>query len=132
MVFLSFLKTAFFREACCGTHVLNTSHLDHFCILNIKSEGRVSCSIKAAVGPLAEQAKKAGETFATKLANMENEFLNSTNSVHKKIFNKLLHEIKVQLKAKNPVSYVDVQSCMKKIEDIQKAVETKEREAIRY
>ncbi|KAJ8925311.1 hypothetical protein NQ315_009141 [Exocentrus adspersus] len=48
------------REPCCGTHVLNTSDIEDFCIVNVKSLGRSTASISAVTGDRAKLAKSNG------------------------------------------------------------------------
>ncbi|XP_018576954.1 alanine--tRNA ligase, mitochondrial isoform X2 [Anoplophora glabripennis] len=45
------------REPCCGTHVLNTSDIGDFCIVNVKSLGRSTTSISAVTGDRAKLAR---------------------------------------------------------------------------
>lgn len=50
----------FCREPCCGTHVFNTSDIEDFCIINVKSLGRSTTSISAVTGDRAKLARSNG------------------------------------------------------------------------
>ncbi|KAJ8935029.1 hypothetical protein NQ314_013054 [Rhamnusium bicolor] len=45
------------REPCCGTHILNTSDIEDFCIISLKSLGRSTTSISAVTGDRAKLAR---------------------------------------------------------------------------
>ncbi|KAL1514389.1 hypothetical protein ABEB36_003655 [Hypothenemus hampei] len=49
------------REPCCGTHVLNTSDLQDFCVINLKSLGRSTASIQGVTGDRAKLARDNAE-----------------------------------------------------------------------
>lgn len=49
------------REACCGTHVLNTADLEDFCVSMVKSQGPGSKSVTALTGPAAGEARIFGQ-----------------------------------------------------------------------
>ncbi|XP_060519599.1 alanine--tRNA ligase, mitochondrial isoform X2 [Cylas formicarius] len=46
------------REPCCGTHVLNTSDLEDFCVIGMKSLGRSTQSVTAVTGDRAKLARQ--------------------------------------------------------------------------
>lgn len=61
-----------FREACCGTHLLNTSALEYFKITEIDTKGPSSRLIKAVVGSKAKDVKSASK-------NLQKPFIISEN-----------------------------------------------------
>lgn len=60
--FLDFFLSIY-REPCCGTHVMNTSDINDFCIVGVKSLGRSTASIVAVSGPRAKIARQNGAEF---------------------------------------------------------------------
>lgn len=61
----------YFREPCCGTHVLNTADIKDFCIISVKSLGRSTASIVAVTGNRATQAKSNGKKLMQDVLNVE-------------------------------------------------------------
>ncbi|XP_008196000.1 alanine--tRNA ligase, mitochondrial [Tribolium castaneum] len=59
------------REPCCGTHVLNTSDIEDFCIVSMKSLGRSTTSIHGVTGDRAKVAKSNGTHLLTNLETLE-------------------------------------------------------------
>lgn len=66
------------REACCGTHVQNTSDLIDFCIVHYKCLSS-ECTLMAITGPLCTDARNYGENLLEKSNAVEN-LVNATNS----------------------------------------------------
>lgn len=66
------------REACCGTHIQNTSDVIDFCIVQYKCLAH-ECTLIALTGPLCMDAKINGEKLLNKSNNLEG-LLNSINS----------------------------------------------------
>lgn len=65
------------REACCGTHVYNTSDLIDFCLVQYKCISN-ECTLMALTGPETSVAKTYGKQLLGKSNYIEN-FVNSTN-----------------------------------------------------
>lgn len=59
------------REACCGTHVQNTSDIIHFCLVYYKCL-RNECTLMALTGPSCTDAKMFGEKLLEKTSFVEN------------------------------------------------------------
>nr|XP_023017698.1 alanine--tRNA ligase, mitochondrial [Leptinotarsa decemlineata] len=59
------------REPCCGTHVLDTSDLEDFCIVNIKSLGRSIASISAVTGDRAKLARENGSEIVEEIDSLK-------------------------------------------------------------
>ncbi|KAG5900572.1 hypothetical protein JTB14_022877 [Gonioctena quinquepunctata] len=59
------------REPCCGTHVLNTSDIEDFCIVNVKSLGRSITSISAVTGERAKLARKNGAELIEEIDSLK-------------------------------------------------------------
>lgn len=58
---LYLLAICCFREACCGTHVLNTADLEDFCVSTVKSLSQGAKSVTAFTGPAAREARMLGQ-----------------------------------------------------------------------
>lgn len=65
------------REACCGTHIQNTSDIIHFCLVYYKCLSN-ECTLMALTGPLCTNAKIFGEKLLEKTSFVEN-LINSMN-----------------------------------------------------
>lgn len=65
------------REACCGTHVQNTSDIIDFCIVQYKYYSN-KCTLVALTGLLCSDAKIRGKSLVEKSKVIEN-LVNSTN-----------------------------------------------------
>lgn len=65
------------REACCGTHIQNTSDIMNFCLVYYKCLSN-ECTLMALTGPLCTNAKMYGENVLEKTNYVEN-LINSTN-----------------------------------------------------
>ncbi|KAG7202205.1 hypothetical protein KM043_015879 [Ampulex compressa] len=59
------------REACCGTHVHNTSILEHFCFVKYLCKSANKLYFKALTGPLAVSAKYSGEEAIREVQKLE-------------------------------------------------------------
>lgn len=66
------------REACCGTHIQNTSDVLDFCLVNYKCMTN-ECTLMALTGPLCINARIRGKLLLEKLNTLE-DLVNSTNS----------------------------------------------------
>ncbi|RZF40063.1 hypothetical protein LSTR_LSTR002466 [Laodelphax striatellus] len=70
------------KEACCGTHVLNTGDIGAFCLIGLKSQGSSLKFLQAVTGQTAENALAAGNRIIEKtkaISEKANEFLNARN-----------------------------------------------------
>lgn len=65
------------REACCGTHVYNTSDLSDFCIVQCKCNSN-ECTLMALTGPKTSVARTYGKQLLEKSNYIEN-LVNSTD-----------------------------------------------------
>jgi len=65
------------REACCGTHVHNTSDVIDFCIVQYKCLSN-ECTLIALTGPMCMDARTRGKNLLEQL-NVVEDMLNSTN-----------------------------------------------------
>jgi alanyl-tRNA synthetase len=61
------------REACCGTHVLNTADIGDFCIVGMKSAGSGTRTLTAVTGDCATSARQEGYLVAEKVAALRAE-----------------------------------------------------------
>lgn len=51
------------REPCCGTHVINTRELEHFCVTHVRPSGRGAFALAAVAGRAALAAHELGESL---------------------------------------------------------------------
>lgn len=56
------------REPCCGTHVLNTRELEHFCVTHVRHTGRSAYAMSAVAGRAAMAANELGESVRRDIA----------------------------------------------------------------
>ncbi|XP_068083675.1 alanine--tRNA ligase, mitochondrial isoform X2 [Anabrus simplex] len=61
------------REACCGTHVLNTRDLESFYITNVRAPSAGIRSVKAVTGTKAKEAARLGEWMVQRVAQLVQE-----------------------------------------------------------
>ena len=66
-------KLIYCREACCGTHVLNTADIRDFCIVGMKSAGSGARTLTAVTGDYATSVRKEGHLVAEKVAALRAE-----------------------------------------------------------
>ncbi|XP_039289029.1 alanine--tRNA ligase, mitochondrial isoform X2 [Nilaparvata lugens] len=72
----------FSKEACCGTHVMNTGDIGAFCITGLKSQGSNLKFLQAVTGQTAENAMTEGKEINEKtqaISNKVKEYLGSKN-----------------------------------------------------
>lgn len=59
------------REACCGTHIQNTSDILHFCLVYYKYLSN-ECTLMALTGPMCKNAIMYGEKLLERTSFVEN------------------------------------------------------------
>ncbi|XP_043471771.1 alanine--tRNA ligase, mitochondrial-like, partial [Leptopilina heterotoma] len=120
------------KEACCGTHVHRTSILDHFCILYLKSQGKISVTIEAATGPFTRYIRLSGEQLRDKVLGLE-EALSDKNAnldVIADTINNLNQNLSLR-KDKRLISFVVYRECQDKLSELSKKMETRGRGKLR-
>lgn len=118
-----------FREACCGTHVHNTSVLQHFCLTAYTSKGATKRIVKAVVGERALRMKEAGEQMWKRIAELE---ATSDNFTYE-LFNAEINRIKQEINEENTsLPYLIKENCLTHLEKLSKAAWLREKESERY
>lgn len=107
--------------------------MDHFRILHLKSQGKISVTIEAVAGPLTRCVTTTGEKFKKKLLELEKK-LEATNSK--------LDEIDVEInymkrnltenQDKRIIAHNDYRECQEKIVALEKLILTMRRGDVRY
>lgn len=122
-----------FREPCCGTHVHNTSVLQHFCFLTYTSKGATKRTVKAIVGPGAICMKQAGERLYQRIADLE-DALQSGKFTYE-LFNAEINRIKQEINDQHvqvPLPYLVKEKCLTHLENLSKTVWLREKEIEKY
>ncbi|XP_072755160.1 alanine--tRNA ligase, mitochondrial [Anoplolepis gracilipes] len=120
------LKT---KETCCGTHVHNTSVLQHFCFLTYTSKGATKRTVKAVVGQEALRIKQTGERIFRRIAELE-ETLKSGKFTYEQ-FKGEINRIKQEINNPNiqiSLSYLIKEECLTHLENLSKAMWLQEKE----
>lgn len=122
-----------YRETCCGTHVHNTSVLQHFCFLTYTSKGATKHTVKAVVGREALRMKQADEKICRRIADLE-EALKSGKFINEQ-FKEEISRIKQEINDSNiqiSYSYLIKEKCMTRLENLSKAIWLQEKEIEKY
>ncbi|XP_069702820.1 alanine--tRNA ligase, mitochondrial isoform X2 [Periplaneta americana] len=89
------------REACCGTHVLNTADIRDFCIVGLKTAGTGVRSLRAVTGDHAKSAHQEGRSVMARVTDLLAEvdsFLSADGSAHQaEVLDGKLHGLKQSL-----------------------------------
>lgn len=122
----------FFRETCCGTHVHNTSVLQHFCFLTYTSKGATKRTVKAVVGQEALRMKQAGERISRRIAELE-EALKSNKFTYEQ-FQEEINRIKQEINDPNieTLPYLIKEKCLTSLENLNKTIWLQEKENEKY
>lgn len=109
----------FSKELCCGTHVFNTSELQEFAILSMRSPGRSSYVFTATTGPKAIEAMNIGEQSINELKGI-NQKITAEN--FQEVLAKV-REVSIKLNNSNvPVAYLKKLECQNLTAEIKKKV----------
>lgn len=122
-----------FREACCGTHVHNTSDLQYFCILTYTSKGATRRTIKAVVGPRALSMKEASKKMWQKIMQLENNL--HSNTFTYPVFNDKIKQVKKEINDQNretPLPYLIKEKYLANLENLSKAAWLRQKENEKY
>ncbi|XP_070166786.1 alanine--tRNA ligase, mitochondrial [Polyergus mexicanus] len=117
------------KETCCGTHVHNTSVLQHFCFLTYTSKGATKRTVKAVVGREALRMKQAGEKICQRIAELE-ETLKCGKFTYEQ-FKEEISRIKQEINDSNiqiSYSYLIKEKCLIHLENLSKAIWLQEKE----
>lgn len=122
----------FFRETCCGTHVHNTSVLQHFCFLTYTSKGATKRTVKAIVGQEALRMKQAGERISRRIAELEETLKNNKFTYEQ--FQEEINRIKQEINDPNieTLPYLIKEKCLTSLENLNKAIWLQEKENEKY
>lgn len=121
MLFLFNKIEYFFRETCCGTHILKTAELEYFCFLNYSSKGASNFILKGIVGSLAKTAKMAGKNMQYKILDLENKLKN--RKITCETFKTISKEIENELKNEDIlIPYFIKEECLTKLNDLNKII----------
>lgn len=87
----------FYREPCCGTHVINTADIEDFCIISVKSLGRSTTSISAVTDDRAKLARSNAAELVEEIDALTKNIGDNIDKVRKNlklyILNKYLYLI---------------------------------------
>ncbi|GAB1868191.1 alanine--tRNA ligase [Camponotus japonicus] len=116
------------KETCCGTHVHNTSVLQHFCFLTYTSKGATKRTVKAIVGQEALRMKQAGERISRRIAELE-ETLKSNKFTYEQ-FQEEINRIKQEINDPNieTLPYLIKEKCLTSLENLNKVIWLQEKE----
>ncbi|PNF17360.1 hypothetical protein B7P43_G02965, partial [Cryptotermes secundus] len=124
------------REACCGTHVLNTGDIRDFCVVGLKTAGSGVLSLKAVTGDYATSARQHGHHMAQEVVALHAEvegFIGSKMSAHQaEQLNVKLQELKQKLvSGTQNLPYTVRSEELLKIENISKRLKENARGSLR-
>ncbi|XP_011639548.1 alanine--tRNA ligase, mitochondrial [Pogonomyrmex barbatus] len=111
------------KETCCGTHVHNTSVLQHFCFLTYTSKGATKRTVKAIVGPQALRMKQAGEKICQRITELEDSLQSDTFTYD--LLNAEINRIKQEINNQNiqiQLPYLIKEKCLTHLENLSKTV----------
>ncbi|XP_057653456.1 alanine--tRNA ligase, mitochondrial [Diorhabda carinulata] len=119
------------REPCCGTHVLNTSDIDDFCLTNIKSLGRSTTSLTAITGEKARRAKQNGAQLLEQIESFSKHVDDNMDKLP--VLNKLLETLRKKLSSPEepfmlPLIYKI--ECTAILDEINKRIQSVEAESL--
>lgn len=120
------LKT---KETCCGTHVHNTSVLQHFCFLTCTSKGATKRTVKAVVDREAVRMKQTGERMCQRIEELEETL--KTGKLTYERFKEEINRIKQEINDTNievSLPYLIKEKCLTNLENLSKTIWLQEKE----